>query len=112
MSYLEITGVDLRKFVRAVYDMSEPMGMGFLHFKEGSLPDEDVDHILSLVHGDALVNMDYVRGRCCKMAVYKVGDRLFMRAKWYDHEGREDDLLKAVGMPRIEIKELPTKETA
>ncbi len=79
-SYINISHVDMSKFVREVYNLSSPRGMGFLHFKEDGLSDEDVAAIIA--RG---VRMDYVHGRACKMTVVKRPDGLFIQPKWYDH---------------------------
>jgi hypothetical protein len=32
---IDITGVDMVEFVKKVYELSLPQGMGFLHYQEG-----------------------------------------------------------------------------
>lgn len=92
MSQYDITGTDLRKLVAAVYANSSPQGMGFLHFKEGPLPDEAIDKIISMETyatrsgGDGpIVSLDYVQGRACKFTVWRKGDRLLVDDRWFDH---------------------------
>ncbi len=88
---IDITGIDLRKLVRAVYNNSVPQGLGWMHAKNGELTDEEVDTVLSgeerfTRKPDNLVfHMDYVNGRSCKFVVWKDGDTLFTRDRWYDH---------------------------
>lgn len=84
-SYINVTNVDLRKFVKEVYNLSRPQGMGFLHFKEGDISEEIVTQILSRGNSHTPVSMDYVSGRACKMNVFKRPDGLFIRPEWYDH---------------------------
>lgn len=101
---IEITGVDLREFIKAAYDLSSPQGMGFIHFQEGGLDDETVDAILEkekTVHLEnrVVVSMDYVHGRAVKMAVLRDGGKLFIRDDWFDHSPKQlADLLNRVGV--------------
>ena len=85
---IEITGVDLKKFVQEVYKLSRPQGMGYLHYKDGDLPENQVAEILA--RGDKskqfAVSMDYVLGRACKMTVHRQGDKLFINDGWFDHD--------------------------
>lgn len=91
--YIEITGIDLSKFVAACYEFSRPQGMGWLHAQDGPLDQETIDGILNAKtgHGSIILSMDYVHGRAVKMTVYrKKGgllkkDRLFIRNRWFDH---------------------------
>jgi hypothetical protein len=103
---IDITGVDLVKFVQRVYELSKPQGMGFLLFESGSLTEEEAKE---LIIEDRLcaVRLDYVRGRSCKMTVYRrvnaeTGDvRLEISDAWYDHtSGQLAELLESVGMER------------
>jgi hypothetical protein len=34
---IDISGIDLVKFAQAVYELSKPQGLGFLHFSPGPL---------------------------------------------------------------------------
>ena len=84
---IKITGVSLREFVKAVYDLSRPQGLGYLHFESGSLSNEEADAIVNLRPPESSVplSMDYVRGRACKMSVFRDGGDLFIRGDWFDH---------------------------
>jgi len=88
---INITGVDLIKFVKEVYELSMPQGLGFLHYKAGGLTDEEAKQfIISKVPEhcypkNIVVDMDYVKGRACKMIVFKENDKLYIRSSWYDH---------------------------
>jgi hypothetical protein len=103
MGYREITGVDLKTFIKEVYALSCPVGLGMLHYKPGPLSDEDVNEWVAsaMAHNggsDVVVDMDYVLGRCCKMVVWRRKDRLFIRDDWYDHSPDElAQLLNRVG---------------
>lgn len=84
---IDITELDLRKFIAKAYDLSVPFGMGMLHFQPGPLPEEMIDRILAASDEGAriAVSMDYVMGRAVKMTVFRDGDRLFIRNDWFDH---------------------------
>lgn len=105
---IDVTKVDPIKFVKEVYNLSVPQGLGFLHFEEGGLTDKEVEAILERGEKDKRIrlSMDYVKGRACKMTVFKDGDRLFFRAPWYDHTDRqlEELLVKTLGktLPELE----------
>ena len=94
-SGIKITGVDLVKFTQAVYELSRPQGMGFIHFKSGGLSDEDAREIVnnSKPYGGNVLSMDYVHGRACKMNVFKEGNDLYIADSWYDHT---DEQLKTL----------------
>ena len=83
---IEITGIDLNLFVKKVYDLSKPQGLGFLHYTEQPLIDEEVNSILEHAnYNDVRLSMDYVKGRACKMTVFKTDDKLWIHNNWYDH---------------------------
>jgi len=92
-SKVEITDVDLVEFVKKVYELSNPQGLGALHFQMGYLSDEDAKKIVE--YGKGGVHMDYVHGRACKMNVFKEDDKLFIGTPWHDHtEGQLKSLLE------------------
>jgi hypothetical protein len=80
----DVTGINLVEFVKGVYDMSAPMGMGYLHFKPEAMTDAEAREQI-IDEGRCAVSMDYVRGRCCKMYITRRGDRLYARSYWPDH---------------------------
>ena len=88
--------------VRAAYDLSSPQGLGFLHYKEGVLSDELVENIINQPTSNSVaLRMDYIRGRACKLTVFKRGDRLFIGNEWYDHtESQLNELLDRVEVVR------------
>ncbi len=98
---IEVTGVPLEALVRAAYRPIRPQGLGFMHFQEGDLDDETV---AAIIKKDAnsrgvAVGMDYVKGRSCKFYVYREGERLFIKSRWYDHsDGQLRDLVSGVGL--------------
>ena len=106
---IEITGVDLKTFVKKVYELSSPQGMGMMHFTPEPMTDEMADKIISRGHDDCgfptrqsddrPVNMDYVGGRACKMNVMKKEDKLWISNSWYDHtDAQLKQLLAACGI--------------
>ncbi len=83
---IKITGVDLVKFVQKVYDLSQPQGMGIIHFEAGELPEVDAQEIVKRGENDTVaISMDYVKGRACKMVVWRKDGELVIRDDWYDH---------------------------
>jgi len=96
---IDITSVNLIDFIKAVYGMSVPVGLGHLHFTDDPLTDEEAaKYIQKPDYSDAIINMDYVKGRCCKMVVWEEDDRLYISKSWYDHTDNQlKDLLKFFG---------------
>ena len=93
---VEITGVDMKKFVKKVYDLSQPQGLGMLHFTPEPMSDELAEQIVGIGdHNDMgfpshktdgiALRMDYVGGRACKMTVHQKEGKLFIPKAWYDH---------------------------
>lgn len=94
--FIEITGCDLVALVKKAYALSIPKGLGFLHFQEGGMSDEEAKEIIESRRG---INMDYVKGRAVKFWVKKEGDRMFVRDSWYDHSDDQlKELLQSVGI--------------
>lgn len=98
---IEVTGVDLRELVKGAYALSRPVGIGFLHYKDGELDDATVDEIVRS-EGRSAVSMDYVYGRQCKFHVTRDEDgRLWTNSSWYDHTSSDlRALLKRVGIEK------------
>ena len=97
---IDITGVDLAKFVQKVYELSAPQGLGFLHFKAEPLSEEDTKSIAEQpLRGSVRLNMDYVYGRACKMVVWEKDGKLQIRDSWYDHtDDQFRELLEEFGI--------------
>lgn len=89
----------LPALVRAVYEMSVPVGLWFIHAKPGSLTDDEVASLINPA-GRIAVSMDYVRGRQCKMTVFRADDgALSIRDEWFDHTDEQlARLLDVVGV--------------
>lgn len=96
---IDITGVDLLKFVKEAYNLSSPQGMGFIHYQEGELSDADAQAIIDVENRNYAVTMDYVKGRSIKMHVRKEDGKLLINDDWYDHSDSQlAELLKRVGI--------------
>ena len=96
---INITGVDLAKVVQEAYRLSTPQGLGFLHFQEGGLTDEEAASLIAFRDPRTPLTMDYVRGRACKLTVFKEGKELFIQNFWYDHSDEQlKELLEAIGV--------------
>lgn len=86
MTNIDITDVDLVEFVKEVYKLSSPQGLGFLHFTEEPLSDQEAKDIIGTTFDSCVaVSMDYIKGRACKMTVFIEGDRKVIPDSWYDH---------------------------
>ena len=98
---INITGINLIAFVKEVYRLSSPQGLGILHFEKGELSDEDAKDYLYGDNDSIALNMDYVHGRACKMVVYRNKSKdnaLEINDKWYDHTDEQfRELLKYFG---------------
>lgn len=100
---INITGVDLVQFTKDVYELSRPQGMGFLHYREGGLSDEQAQAEIDRCEGNDRIalSLDYVNGRACKMTVFRNADELTIQDKWFDHsEGDLEELLKRHSIQR------------
>lgn len=95
---VDITGVMLPEFVKEVYNKSGAQGLGVLHYTPKGLSNDEVNEILDAPSfGSAILSMDYIKGRACKMTVFKEEDSMYINYPWFDHT-HEDfvALLKAV----------------
>lgn len=84
----------LPSVIRKAYELSQPQGLGFLHFQPGSIPEGVLNQIVEQsnkrlgidVHG---VYMDYVLGRSVKLGIpHSPSDDTFYlidEGRWYDH---------------------------
>jgi len=105
---IEITGVDLIKFVKKVYDLSIPQGLGFLQYKEFGLTDGEAQACIrpeipfpyNRYPKNIVVDMDYVKGRACKMKVFKKEDKLLIYNEWYDHTDKQLKELLLYSIPK------------
>jgi len=98
---IKVTGADPVELVKAAYDLSKPQGMGFMHYQEGSLTNEEAKSLVNENDDRLVVSLDYVKGRSCKFNVFKQGNDLFIREDWYDHSPTQlNTLLERVGVER------------
>lgn len=108
MSYYEITGADLKEAAKAAYDLSGVQGLGWLHAKEGGLPDADAQALVDRERPNSYcaLGMDYVNGRSCKFYVNRVNGKLFTNTRWYDHSDEDlQELLARIGKSDAPIVE-------
>lgn len=111
MSFLNVTGVELKELAKAAYRFSRPQGLGFLHAKDGELSEADALTLVSSRHGEIALSMDYIHGRACKFTVWRRNEELFIRGSWFDHsEDDLQDLLAAIGKSDCPmVEELPER---
>lgn len=106
---IDITGVDLRKFIKEVYALSKPAGLGHIHFVEGELDDETVDLIVRnhAENATTAISMDRIKGRACKMTVRRQDGKLFINDTWSDHSRFDfEELLQRCNIDGTIIEEL------
>ena len=85
---IDITGIDLVKFVQKVFELSIPQGLGFFHFTPNPLTEEEARGIVDRASrntGSVKLDMDYISGRACKMVVWEKNGKLTIQDTWYDH---------------------------
>jgi len=110
---IDVTGIDLIKFIREVYRLSVPAGLGRLHFIEGELTDEEAKGISDIWKNDKqfALEMDYIKGRACKITVFRDRNRIYIRSPWHDHtDMRLAKLLKAIWPKDKPFPELKAEE--
>ena len=93
-------------FIKKVYALSAPQGLGFLHFNPEPLSDSDVDSLI-VPAGRIAVRMDYVRGRACKMDVFRDSNNgtLHFNLPWYDHTPEQEaELLRVIAESNREVQ--------
>lgn len=96
---IDVTNVDMVKMIKKVYDLSIPVGMGYLHFTPEPLTDEEAESLINKNDDRIIVNMDYIKGRACKFHIRKEGDKLVTSDDWYDHTNEQyEELLAHVGI--------------
>ena len=76
--------------VKAVYDMSVPVGLGFLHYVNGDISEETAKMVTEGakygVPGAQSYHLDYVAGRQCKFGFKHTEEGCtFDDEAWYDH---------------------------
>lgn len=90
---------DVVTLVKKVYDLSIPVGLGMLHYRDGGLSDGEVNSIIKS-DTEYMVRMDYVNGRQCKFNLFyneETGD-VYTHKEWYDHtDSQFKELLSSIG---------------
>jgi len=110
---INITGVNLIEFAKEVYGLSVPAGLGWLHFTEGELTDKEAEEILDVWKNNKqfALDMDYIKGRACKMTAFRKENKLYIRSPWHDHTDIQlKKLLKAVWPEDKPFPELKAEE--
>ena len=79
---IDVTGINMVEFVQKVYELSRPIGMGFLHHRPCGLSDDDAK---AFILKDGSVSLDYVKGRSCKMHVRCEDGKMSIGDGWFDH---------------------------
>ena len=112
---VDLTGVDMPRLVARAYDLSVPLGMGYLHFTPEPLTEEEVESLLAdgtelpyILPKDYVLNLDYVKGRSVKLRVLRTdrvsfpvpeGCQMWMYADWFDHSREQLEDLLEFAMP-------------
>ena len=94
------------QIIKAVYDLSRPQGLGFLHFSPEPLTDEQA---LACIPKPELpgLHLDYIAGRACKFVLFSGPEGRYFDAEWwYDHS--PDDLGNLIGRLGAEVIEVRT----
>lgn len=100
---IDVTGVNLVKLCQEAYALSRPQGLGYMHFQEGALPEDEARLIVGQFASDRHIalSLDYVKGRACKLTVRRDADsdKLYIGGQWFDHsDGALRELLSRVGV--------------
>ena len=85
---IEVTEDKLVDLAKAAYDLSNPQGLGHLHFQPGGLTDDEAKQLVERCAKDKFcaLSMDYVKGRACKFTVYRREGKLWInKDRWFDH---------------------------
>jgi hypothetical protein len=86
---IDISSANLKDIMKHAYELSQPQGLGFLHYTEGPLDDETIDNYLEHYSDNPRIALylDYVHGRACKLTVFRGedGEGFFINNEWIDH---------------------------
>ena len=98
--------IDLVKFAQKVYELSKPQGLGFFNFVQDELSETDAKKFVDMSRPGYCLQMDYIRGRACKMTVFKQDGKNCVSDTWYDHTDKQyKELLQAFGVELVRDKE-------
>lgn len=96
---IDVTGIDLVKAVQEAYALSSPQGLGFLHYQEGGLTEDEARSFVREEDSRTPVYLDYVNGRSCKFSVLRRDGKLLIRSNWYEHSQEQlKELLSRLGV--------------
>ncbi len=101
IAMIEIKEDQIKKAVSAAYDLSRPVGLGFLHAISGPLPEDELNE-LTKFDGSNCICLDYVHGRAVKFNIIRKtieGEtKYFISGKWFDHTEKDlNTLLDLIG---------------
>lgn len=114
MSFIEIKATDIPNLIKGVYALSVPVGMGYMHYQEGDLPEPTLGLLMErleknlqritkleadgITYGLAscVMPMDYIHGRCCKFGVFYNSGKFFIDGNWFDHSEAQLDMLLTI----------------
>lgn len=92
MAQIKITREQLPHVISKAFDLSQPQGMGYLHYKPGPIPEDTLDRILERTDNNEGyrkgVSLDYVEGRAVKLYIpYEPEYGYYMEddGRWFDH---------------------------
>jgi hypothetical protein len=88
MPTYQIVRVDPIELIRYVYNHSIPQGLGRLHYSPAELT---VTECLDLIVDGVRIDLDYVKGRCCKFHASIDAEKGVdvCLSDWYDHSQEE-----------------------
>lgn len=102
---IDVTNVNLIEFIKEVYNLSIPQGLGLFHFEEGELTNNEAKEILEgwKKNKQFILDMDYIKGRACKMTILRDEDRLIINTPWYDHTNSQLAKLLRKSLPSYKL---------
>jgi hypothetical protein len=90
--FINVTNVDMPAFVKAVYDLSKPSGMGWLYAAPGDIGDDVLAEIMADYNAAmqarelTVLRLNYVQGRACMISIWRdVDGQLYIVDGWYEH---------------------------
>jgi hypothetical protein len=69
MSTIDISGIEKYKVIQALYNASQPLGMGFIHYTPEPLSDEEAQEEVEAHTYKGQISFDYLRGRVIKCEI-------------------------------------------
>jgi hypothetical protein len=93
---ISIAGLDKALVLKALYDNAQPLGMGGLHFRPGSMSEDEANRIVASSEGR--LYFDYVGGRPLKVDL--AGDQFDPRL--YDRDQGDGAAARAIAALRLE----------